>query len=199
MASVVEGDQPHENRRATFLLGYLARIGTVYRTMFETWLHAAYLATGGERALDELEAQLAFEWARMDRAFGVDATKRGGTRLTVQDPATRLDGVFSRIEPEFGGWPQEAYKNHYRVTSFHDAQGHLACLATYIDQATGHVSSARNPDTAHHVFAVAISLAIGVTNVAATELGIDVAEDLRAIQDVAGPVYEQVTSRSGAG
>lgn len=201
MGSVVRRTQPRRDKRDVYLIAYLARVRsllasmrtlcvggnhdgmwTLYRTLFETWLHGAYLATGEKKAFDALEAQKDYEWTRMDKAFGRNGAPSEGERLSVVTVAKRLGDILKTREPGSEAWPEDAYKNHYRVTSFHDTHGHLGSVALYIDD-SGDVSLNRDPRPAHHIFAVAISLAIGLTNLVAEELGLDVSANLRSIQN----------------
>jgi hypothetical protein len=150
------------------------------------------LATGTDSALDELESQRDFEWSRMVKVFGGDPAPTEGRKLSVFDVADRLGEVLSESEPPFGVWPKRAYDDHYRVTSFHYSHGHLGAVALYVDADSGEVRVDRESRAAHHLFAVAISLSIGLTHTISQELGVD-AHDLGDIQEAAVPVYEETS------
>lgn len=206
MRRLIEEAQPREAEREIYMLAYLVRVrallrsigalcaanvhdatGTLYRTLFETWLHGAYLALGDESALQDLLKQRDYEWTRLDNVFGKKEAPSPGERLSVQDLATRLGNRIGELDPEHGGWPSTAYDNHYRITSFHDAHGHLACVGLYVDS-SGYVGFERDLNAAHHLFAVAISLGISLTSAVASAMDMD-QDELAVIHEAALPVY----------
>ena len=189
MRKVILEAQPQHTRREVFLLatsrirslllaasslcdaGRHDGIPTLYRTLFESWLHGAFLLLAGDDGMKRLDDQLEFETARLDSVFGTTQARNPGTRLTVKELVDEIEPLATEEDPRLEGWVQRAYDTQFRTTSFHHVHGHLGGIALHISE-DGAVALEQETQLAHHVLAMSISFSIGLTDRIAQAFGV---------------------------
>jgi len=200
LAEFVEERTPESNDQR-FLLAYVKRIESllkgmavlyeretlepvlvVYRTLFEVWAHAMFLALEREVALDRLQQQLEHERVRMDKAFGtVSGAQKGGRSLPFSCLMDMLGGILRREDAGMmPDWTRVAYDTQYRVASFHYVHGHLGCTVPHLDD-SGKVRTSLDDAPARHVLAMGAALACSLLIAASRSFGTNPPNELSDI------------------
>ena len=182
LLALVDGEFPRtfttKERRAALLWAYLGRaaglfrsmltlaraqqtdaIAVLYRTLLEAWLHGAYLAVGGEEALAVIEVETDRQAVKIAAVLDIAAVRQteGEKRLSVDELAKKLRVSLA------DDFPTRAYDNHYRVTSFHDAHGHLGALIAYLSESGEAVEVHASKVDPQQLEAIGLFISMGVS------------------------------------
>ena len=155
----------------------------LYRTLFELWAHATYLALEREAALNRLQEQLDYEKGRMDKSFGTELEVGGdsGRRLPFKELMGLLGPILIREDTiMMPNWTGVAYETEYRVASFHYVHGHLGSTVPYLDE-SGQIRTTVDESPGHHALAMGASLGCSLLMAACRSFESDPPEELKAI------------------
>ncbi|MFA9431685.1 hypothetical protein [Egicoccus sp. AB-alg2] len=127
-------------------------VGTLYRTLLETYMAGTFVLLGEEGALEVLQRSLKFEVHHFESVLTGESRPRpeGAERLKLSDYKAknglveRLDKIFASRKDSYRGWAPAIYRDHYRVTSLHDAHGGLGCLTGHFDREDGSILPQRD-------------------------------------------------------
>jgi hypothetical protein len=127
-------------------------VGTLYRTLLETYMAGTFVLLGEENALEVLQRSLKFEVHHFESVLTGESRPRpeDAERLKLSDYKAknglveRLDKIFASHKDSYRGWAPTIHRDHYRVTSLHDAHGGLGCLTGHFAPEDGSILPQRD-------------------------------------------------------
>lgn len=127
-------------------------VGTLYRTLLETYMAGTFVLLGEEGALELLQRSLKFEVHHLESVLTGESRPRpeDAEKLKLSDYKAknglveRLDAIFASHKDSYQGWTPTIHRDHYRVTSLHDAHGGLGCLTGHFDREDGTILPQRD-------------------------------------------------------
>jgi len=216
LAAFTEQQTPKRNDQR-FLLAYLKRLErllrgmvvlhqddlhepllVIYRTVFEVWAHATYLALEQDAALARLKEQLDFENARMRKVFGVASTEARMSRklplsclMDVLSPILRREEVLTMRD-----WTRIAYDTQYRTVSFHYVHGHLGSTVPHLDDSLA-LRTTSDPEPARHALAMSAALGCSLLIAASRSFEIDPEPEVSEIVPGLERYHTELLQRTG--